>query len=109
MAAKRSNPVAVPGETVPAEVPAGEDPVVAADLAADQEAVADALVDNGLPTIEGAAPDYVPDQAEIDPALIPHGQSVMSKQGLICSTADDPRRVAQARALLTGGAANSRA
>lgn len=108
--ARRIEAVAVPGQDVPAEpLAAGEDPVIAADLKADEEAVAAALEDFPIPTIDGAAPDYVPDQSEIDPAKIPYGQSVMSRQGLVCSTAPDPRRVAQAEALLAGGAINARA
>lgn len=106
--AKKPLPLAVPGESSTG-LPAGEDPVVAAARAADEAAAADALLEPPLPLEAGAAPDYVPDQSEINPASIPHGQSVMSKQGHVISTAEDPRRLAQARALLSGGVTNSRA
>jgi hypothetical protein len=111
MAKKREIEVEVPGEAPAPAVPtpAEPDPAIAADLAADQEAVADALIEPPLPTIEGAAPEYVPDQAEVDSSRIPHGQSVMTRQGLVCSTAEDPRRLAQAAAILKHGSANSRA
>jgi hypothetical protein len=44
--------------------------------------------------------DDLPNEWEIDPATIPHGQTRLSKQGLVCSTAEDPRRLSAAAKLL---------
>ena len=35
----------------------------------------------------------LPDQTEVDPAAIPYGQRVMSRQGWICSTQAPPQQV----------------
>lgn len=104
MAKPKSLETRTPG-VIPEGVPAA-DPVAAADAAA----LADAPVTDApeLPQLTEPAPDYVPDQSEVDPKKIPFGQTLMTKQGLVCSEAEDPRRVAQAKALLEGGRNNSR-
>lgn len=65
--AKRGVTVETPGAVAPAEPEADAAPASAVEQA-------------------------LPNEWDIDAAAIPFGRTVMSKQGLVCSTADDPAR-----------------
>lgn len=88
MAGKREVKVETPGEAV---ADASTD-AVAADpapsVATDAPEVSAAPAAPAAPARTGG----LPDADDIDPATIPYGKSVLTKQGHVCSTAEDPAR-----------------
>lgn len=42
------------------------------------------------PKPKAAPAPELPDAADVDPATIPYGRTVLTKQGHVCSTAEDP-------------------
>lgn len=45
-----------------------------------------------LPSDQDAPAGQLPDQSQIDASAIPYGQTRMSRQGVVCSTQEPPRK-----------------
>ena len=84
--AKREVKIETPGEIVADD----------ASAAAQAPEVATPATETSPPSVAAPAParaaGELPDADDIDPASIPFGKSVLTKQGHVCSTAEDPAK-----------------
>lgn len=112
---KRTHTVQTPGEPVVGDAPPEQLPVDSPTGAAEEASAAApavaALLPNGevrkeikldpavrnaseeAPVSAARSANELPDQKDVDPAKIPFGQRVMTKQGWLCSEQDPPQQV----------------